>query len=224
MAPRTSATYAFVARTGSTVKGMFNFFGLPRELRDAIYDNLLVGSRTRTRQEHLGATGVQVYVDNGPRLRHLRVSRQFLNELQDRVLRTSYLDLVQFDGFTGSELRMPWKVNVALCVLHLPVLLASPDEKAELVDRICSYGDMINVTRSRDLIFDLNLHFGPLDLFNDCIDIVHDNFGRLLSQQSRTRGFLRSLRIWLDDGPLPGRLVRPPTSKKLLKSWVLFGG
>lgn len=222
MAPRSSATYAAVVRTGYALKGPFAFFRLPRELRDSIYDILLLGSELQIRSQLLGAPDTYVYLINGSRLRRFLVSRQFFNELQERISKISYLVVIQVPFFSGQHLMMPWKVNVSSVKLHLGFLLTSYSTEEDLKKQMRTHADeVINVICSRDLPFELDLYVAPAELVEH-LRIMADNLDLLVSKEAGA--FLTSLRVWLltrvsEPGPHTS-----PVSRTLVASYSHLTG
>lgn len=195
MAPRSSVSYAAVVKTGYAVEGTFYFFRLPRELRNSIYDNLLLGSKVRIRQHQFGTTRTWAYLLNGSRSRHLLVNRQFHNELQERTSKVSSLALIQARSFPGQPLMMPWRVHVSLVELHLGVALASHLHGEDLEKQMGAHADeVINVICSRHLPFKLDLYVAPAELVEEGMRIIADKLDLLVSKEARA--LTTSLKIW----------------------------
>lgn len=78
------------ANATTETEKIFNFFGLARELRDKIYDNLFTA--TRFAVDRNGGI-IEVDVCNAPRFRHLLVNRQFRDELVERSSKSTYVQI-----------------------------------------------------------------------------------------------------------------------------------
>lgn len=76
------------APTSNSAPRPFRFFDLPRELRDEIYDLMLDNRIEVLGHVHEAAC---LYMENGPRLSALQVSRQFATEYTEQMRRSAVL-------------------------------------------------------------------------------------------------------------------------------------
>ena len=112
-------------------KAVFDFFRLPRELRDEIYKHSLEFKRKLAPQHYARMRGRKV-AELSPQL----VSRQFGREYSDRAERESCLVIVDRDHFHGELFKLPRPMR-STRKLELHVALAC---KYTLVTKIDSHG------------------------------------------------------------------------------------
>ena len=118
-------------------KDTFDFFRLARELRDMVYDDLLIETvdldPEGDHQASLMACGV-------PAKSHLLVNRQFNSELQNRAARSSLLSIEErVDPETLPKITLQGSVT-NISRLKLRLLLMCDEEQHDDPDQVCRIG------------------------------------------------------------------------------------
>ncbi|KAK3117382.1 hypothetical protein LTR53_001296 [Teratosphaeriaceae sp. CCFEE 6253] len=96
----------------------FDFFALPRELRDMIYDFSLVLGEKPTRKPSEPFSNPVVTVFHGPNAALLKINRQFSREYNERVEESALL-IFEDDGFSMDEPQLKGITGALSVDLHL---------------------------------------------------------------------------------------------------------
>lgn len=107
--------------------GIFNFFALPRELRDKIYEESLQFKK-KFEPQH----GVRLRARRIVAVELLLVNRQFHNEYLERAEKKTCLIIVDRDHYHGETLELPIPIKYARKLeLHLALACDEPDHGME---------------------------------------------------------------------------------------------
>ncbi|KAI7212189.1 hypothetical protein KC333_g7253 [Hortaea werneckii] len=101
----------------------FNFFNLPRELRDSIYDESLIFKRKFEDQ-----SGVRIRGRRLVQIHLLLINRQFRDEYLERAEKKTCLVIVDRDRYHGESLKLPAIMKYTRKLeLHLALACDVPD-------------------------------------------------------------------------------------------------
>lgn len=175
---------ALAAGVGEDSKKAFDFFGLPRELRDFVYDEVLrFGYSGKLSQDH-GHIGVYTY--NGPRPEDLLVSRQFRIEISERTSKYTELELNNYEPQELGEVQLPSGFGAAYLQLHLYIILEHPFTAMQVTEKIRMGKDkLLSRFEAKIVPFELNVHVYSNQNRDDYLIPVSDSLDSILLDKHR---------------------------------------
>ena len=181
---------------------VFDFFGLARELRDMVYDELLIDNIDPDPCENFQATVTACAV---PLPSLLLVSRQFTTELQNRATRSSTLNIEErLDPEKLPEITIDGSVT-NIPHLELRLYLACNEENHEESEGACGIKRDIQMHEKwiKFLIQQMkHLHSLSIELYLSPHEYVDECQKKLLTHQSRFTALpcLTTCNVYHSDG------------------------
>lgn len=174
----------------------FDFFSLARELRDAIYDKILTGTKLSIDQEQ---RYLEVNACNVPRLRHLLVNRQFRSELLERSRKCAYIEIRQKQIILCPNTP---SIPSVLAFKHFHIhfefdnAFDPPQEDDDLIRNLMSIMDAV---RENSVPFEIDFYIPKGPPVAQCIDFLERDLESILDEL--TKSLLTRLQLWQWQGP-----------------------